>query len=161
MPESASNTGTCPLPARGRQRAKDSGQGLGRSAITTVCANPGGPQECHTRAYAPPPGSRGGGGGYSLVAPVEARGDVALHVLCAVVSQVAQQHLPPQVQHLVHDVPQPVEEVALVPLGNTQTGDAASAPALSCGVTTRGGEGRGLLTLRALAALGTASPLTD
>lgn len=109
----------------------------------------------------PAPGVPRGEGGYSLVAPVEARGDVALHVLRAVMSQVAQQHLPPQVQHLVHDVPQPVEEVALVPLGNTQTGDAASAPALSCGVTTRGGEGRGLLTLRAPAALGPASPLTD
>lgn len=51
---------------------------------------------------------------HSLVAPVQSGCDVLLDVPHAVVGQVTHQHLPPQVQDLVHHVPQPVEQIPLV-----------------------------------------------
>ena len=60
------------------------------------------------------------GGGYSLVAPVQAGGDVALHVLHPVMGEVPHQHLPPQIQDFIHDMPQAVEEITFISLGNTQ-----------------------------------------
>lgn len=81
-------------------------------------------------------------GGYSLIAPVEAGGDVALHILHPVMGQVAHQHLPSQVQDFVHDVPQPVEEVAFVPLGNTHRGRLSSqSPYGAVGKPQRKGRG--------------------
>ena len=59
-------------------------------------------------------------GQYSLVAPVQAGGDVALHILHPVVGEMPHKHLPPQVQDFIHDVPQPVEEIAFISLGDTQ-----------------------------------------
>ena len=67
-----------------------------------------------------PTGARPCGGGYSLVAPVQAGGDVALHVLHPVMGEVPHQHLPPQIQYFIHDMPQAVEEITFVSLGNTQ-----------------------------------------
>lgn len=51
---------------------------------------------------------------YSLVAPVQSRCDVLLHVLHTVMGEVAHQHLPPQVQDFIHHVPKPVEQIALI-----------------------------------------------
>lgn len=83
---------------------------MGRvSAASAMCSRPGRPRWR-----------------YSLIAPVEPGGDVPLHVLHPVVGQVAHQHLPAQIQDFVHDVPQTVEEVAFVPLGNTHTGRLSS-----------------------------------
>lgn len=50
----------------------------------------------------------------SLVTPVQSGRDVLLDVPHAVVGEVAHQHLPPQVQDLIHHVPKPVEQIPLV-----------------------------------------------
>lgn len=67
-----------------------------------------------------PTRARPQGGRYSLVAPVQAGGDVALHVLHPVMGEVPHQHLPPQIQDFIHDVPQSVEEITFISLGNTR-----------------------------------------
>lgn len=51
---------------------------------------------------------------YSLVAPVQSRRNVLLHVPHPVMSEVAHQHLPPQVQDFIHHVPKPVEQIPLI-----------------------------------------------
>ena len=58
--------------------------------------------------------------GNSLIAPVQAGGDVALHILHPVMGEVPHQHLPPQIQDFIHDMPQSVEEITFISLGNTQ-----------------------------------------
>ena len=75
------------------------------------------------------------GGGYSLVAPVQAGGDVTLHVLHPVMGEVPHQHLPPQIQDFIHDMPQSVEEITFISLGNTQM-YRFSGQTLRHGVTT-------------------------
>lgn len=67
---------------------------------------------------------------YSLVAPVQSGCDVLLDVPHAVVGQVTHQHLPPKVQDLVHHVPQPVEQIPLVPL-RIREGGRESQPGTS------------------------------
>ena len=79
-------------------------------ALTTVAVTP----SCA------PTRARPQGGRYSLVAPVQAGGDVALHVLHPVMGEVPHQHLPPQIQDFIHDMPQSVEEITFISLGNTQ-----------------------------------------
>ena len=49
-----------------------------------------------------------------LIAPVQARCDMLLDVAHAVMGQVAHQNLLPQLQDLIHHVPQPVEEITLI-----------------------------------------------
>lgn len=51
---------------------------------------------------------------HSLVAPVEAYGDVALDLAALVLGQVPLDELPPQVDELVHHVAQLMEQVHLV-----------------------------------------------
>lgn len=45
---------------------------------------------------------------------------MALHILHPVVGEMPHQHLPPQIQDFIHDVPQPVEEITFISLGNMQ-----------------------------------------
>lgn len=51
---------------------------------------------------------------YSLVAPIQSCCDVLLDVPQTVMSEVANQHLPPQVQDFIHHVPKPVEQIPLI-----------------------------------------------
>lgn len=82
------------------------------------------------------------GGRYSLIAPVQAGSNVTLHILHPVVGQMAHQHLPPQIQDFIHDVPQPVEEIAFISLGSTQTWKRWSVPTVSGEGTTQEREGQ-------------------
>lgn len=45
---------------------------------------------------------------------------MALHILHPIMGEMPHKHLPPQIQDFIHDVPQPVEEIAFISLGNTQ-----------------------------------------
>lgn len=78
---------------------------------------------------------------YSLIAPVQAGSNVALHILHPVMGQMAHQHLPPQIQDFIHDVPQPVEEIAFISLGRTQMWNRWSVPIVSCEVAVEKREG--------------------
>ena len=51
---------------------------------------------------------------YSLVAPVQSGCDVLLDIPHTVMSKVANQHLPSQVQDFIHHVPKPVEQIPLI-----------------------------------------------
>lgn len=84
---------------------------------------------CHQRH--PGPHHHHHGGRYSLIAPVQAGGNVTLHILHPVVGQMAHQHLPAQIQDFIHDVPQPMEEIAFISLGSTQTWKRWSVPRVS------------------------------
>lgn len=76
---------------------------------------------------------------------------MALHILHPVMGQMAHQHLPPQIQDFIHDVPQPVEEIAFISLGRTQMWNRWSVPIVSCEVAVEEREGEVLLiTLSAL-----------
>ena len=72
-----------------------------------------------------------------------------LDVLHAVVGQVTHQHLPPQVQHLVHHVPEPVEQIPLALLrgGGREEAETLQACTLHpahCTLHTLGRERDGL-----------------
>lgn len=64
-----------------------------------------------------------------------------LDVPHAVVGQVTHQNLPPQVQDLVHHVPQPVEQIPLVLLPTGEGGEK-SHPGGGCGETGDDGKER-------------------
>lgn len=57
---------------------------------------------------------------FSLVAPVQADGDVSLDVPALVLGQVTRQQLPPQVDELHHHMAELVEEIHSVLLGEKQ-----------------------------------------
>lgn len=50
----------------------------------------------------------------SLIAPIQACSDVLFDVLHAVVGQVTDQNLTPQIQDLIHHMPQPVEQIPFI-----------------------------------------------
>lgn len=58
--------------------------------------------------------------GFSLIAPVQADGDVSLYVPTLVLGQVTRQQLPPQVDELHHDEAELVEQLYLVLLVGTE-----------------------------------------
>lgn len=78
---------------------------------------------------------------------------MTLHILHPVMGQMAHEHLPPQIQDFIHDVPQPVEEIAFISLGSTQMWNRWSVPRVSCEETTQEREGPVQLTLHVLATL--------
>lgn len=49
-----------------------------------------------------------------LIAPVEAYGDVTLDLANLILGQVAREHLPPEIDQLVHNVTQFIEEVHFI-----------------------------------------------
>lgn len=57
----------------------------------------------------------------SLISPVQTCSDVLFDVLHAVVGQVTNQNLPPQIQDLIHHMPQPVEQISFVLLRGRET----------------------------------------
>lgn len=62
---------------------------------------------------------------------------MSLHILHPVMGKMANQHLAPQIQDFIHDVPQPVEEITFIPLRNMQRRELVVGPMLNCRVTKR------------------------